>query len=121
VAAVARQRQACGRRGCELVARRGTIPRSDGKPQVTYEGHPLYLFDGDHGPGQAIGQGVTAFGGGWFALSSNGSSVSGTGSNSRGGAMAISPGVRAAWRVAFSDLVEVTAHAHVTVYRAETA
>ena len=61
----------------------GTIPRSDGKPQVTYD--PLYLFDGDHGPGQANGQGVTAFGGGWFALSSNGSEVSGTGSNSGGG------------------------------------
>ena len=63
----------------------GTIPRSDGKPQVTYDSHPLYLFDGDPGPGQANGQGVTAFGGGWFALSSNGSAVSGTGSNSGGG------------------------------------
>jgi predicted lipoprotein with Yx(FWY)xxD motif len=63
----------------------GTIPRSDGEPQVTYDGHPLYLFDGDNAPGQANGQGVTAFGGGWFALSSNGSAVSGTGSNSGGG------------------------------------
>lgn len=62
-----------------------TIPRSDGKPQVTYGGHPLYLFDGDNAPGQANGQGVTAFGGGWFALSSSGSAVSGTGSNSGGG------------------------------------
>jgi hypothetical protein len=37
------------------------------------------------------------------------------------GQMATSPGVRAAWRVIFSDLVEVTAHAHVTLYRAGTA
>jgi hypothetical protein len=65
--------------------------RSDGKPQVTYDGHPLYHFDGDHGTGQANGQGVTTFGGGWFALSSNGSAVSGTGSNSGGGVMATSP------------------------------
>ena len=60
----------------------GTITRSDGKPQVTYDGHPLYLFDGDHSPGQTNGQGVTAFGAGWFALSSAGNAVSGTGGSS---------------------------------------
>jgi predicted lipoprotein with Yx(FWY)xxD motif len=62
----------------------GTIPRSDGKPQVTYNGHPLYLYQGDHNPGDANGQGLTAFGGGWFALSSAGNQVSGQGSSSGG-------------------------------------
>jgi predicted lipoprotein with Yx(FWY)xxD motif len=28
-----------------------TIKRSDGKPQVTYNGHPLYRFTGDRKPG----------------------------------------------------------------------
>jgi predicted lipoprotein with Yx(FWY)xxD motif len=33
----------------------GTIRRSDGKLQVTYQGIPLYLFVGDHAPGQVNG------------------------------------------------------------------
>ena len=53
----------------------GTISRSDGMPQVTYNGHPLYLFSGDQNPGDANGQGSTAFGGGWFALNSAGNQV----------------------------------------------
>ena len=54
----------------------GTTARSDGKPQITYNGHPLYLFVGDKKAGDTNGQGLTAFGGGWFALSSAGSQVS---------------------------------------------
>ena len=29
----------------------GTTPCSDGKPEVTYNRHPLYLFEGDQKPG----------------------------------------------------------------------
>jgi predicted lipoprotein with Yx(FWY)xxD motif len=53
----------------------GTTQRSDGKPEVTYNGHPLYTYIGDSKPGDVNGQGLTAFGGAWFALSPSGSSV----------------------------------------------
>ena len=62
----------------------GTTARSDGKPQVTYNGHPLYLYAADQKPGDTNGQGLNIFGGGWFALSAAGNMVSGTGSNPGG-------------------------------------
>jgi predicted lipoprotein with Yx(FWY)xxD motif len=68
----------------------GTSTRSDGKPQVTYNGHPLYRYQGDQKPGDTNGQGVTAFGAAWFALSPAGAQVSvkpsdsGSGSSSGG-------------------------------------
>jgi predicted lipoprotein with Yx(FWY)xxD motif len=62
--------------GGASAAELGTTARSDGKPQITYNGHPLYLFVGDKKAGDTNGQGLTAFGGGWFALSSAGSQVS---------------------------------------------
>jgi len=58
-------------------ARLGTTRRSDGEPQVTYKGHPLYLYTGDNAPGATNGQGVTAFGGQWFVVSPTGNQVSG--------------------------------------------
>jgi predicted lipoprotein with Yx(FWY)xxD motif len=63
----------------------GTTTRSDGNPQVTYNGHPLYLYVGDKAPGDTNGQGLTAFGGGWFVLSAVGNQVSGSPANSGGG------------------------------------
>jgi predicted lipoprotein with Yx(FWY)xxD motif len=47
----------------------GTTVRSDGQRQVTYNGHPLYLFAGDQAPGDTNGQGSTGFGAPWLALS----------------------------------------------------
>jgi predicted lipoprotein with Yx(FWY)xxD motif len=52
-----------------------TTTRSDGKPQVTYNGHPLYLFSGDQKAGDTNGQGVNAFGGLWYVLSSSGHEI----------------------------------------------
>jgi predicted lipoprotein with Yx(FWY)xxD motif len=63
----------------------GTITRSDGTHQVTYNGHPLYLFIMDTKPGQTTGQGVTAFGAAWFAVSPAGNQIS-TDSKGHGGA-----------------------------------
>jgi predicted lipoprotein with Yx(FWY)xxD motif len=63
----------------------GTAPRSDGKPQVTYDGHPLYLFARDQSPGDATGQGVNAFGALWYAVSPAGTAVTASASSSAGG------------------------------------
>ena len=53
----------------------GTITRSDGTKQVTYDGHPLYYFSGDSGPGMASGQGSDGFGAKWWLVSPAGSDV----------------------------------------------
>jgi predicted lipoprotein with Yx(FWY)xxD motif len=53
----------------------GTITRSDGTKQVTYDGHPLYYFAGDQGPGTATGQGSDNFGAKWWLVAPTGSDV----------------------------------------------
>ena len=53
----------------------GTTARSDGKPQATYNGHPLYRFVMDTTSGDTNGEGLTAFGGTWFAVSPAGNLV----------------------------------------------
>lgn len=53
----------------------GTITRSDGTKQVTYDGHPLYYFSGDSGAGVASGQGLNAFGAKWWLVSPGGGDV----------------------------------------------
>ena len=62
-----------------------TAQRSDGKTQVVYNGHPVYLYTGDHKAGDTTGQGLVAFGGGWFALSSAGAQAAGSASSSGNG------------------------------------
>ena len=63
----------------------GTTPRSDGKPEVTYNGHPLYLFVKDQKAGDTNGEGVNAFGGSWYAVSPAGDQVSAPPANPGGG------------------------------------
>lgn len=53
----------------------GTIQRSDGTLQVTYNGHPLYFFAGDSGAGTANGEGSKAFGAGWYVVNASGSKI----------------------------------------------
>jgi predicted lipoprotein with Yx(FWY)xxD motif len=54
----------------------GTTKRSDGTTQVTYDGHPLYLFVADKNrPGSTKGEGVDAFGAEWYVLGTNGRKI----------------------------------------------
>ena len=55
----------------------GTTTRSDGTQQVTYAGHPVYLFALDTQAGQTKGEGLTDFGGSWDALSPAGAKIEG--------------------------------------------
>jgi predicted lipoprotein with Yx(FWY)xxD motif len=70
--------------GRATAARVGTTTRSDGKQQVTYNGHPLYLYAGDEKAGDTRGQGLTDFGASWYVLTPAGQQVSGQASRSYG-------------------------------------
>jgi predicted lipoprotein with Yx(FWY)xxD motif len=59
-----------------------TITRSDGSTQITYNGHPLYTFAGDHQAGQTNGQGSTAFGAKWWLVSPAGTAITSANSSS---------------------------------------
>jgi predicted lipoprotein with Yx(FWY)xxD motif len=70
-----------------------TATRSDGKPQVIYNGHPLYTYSGDRKAGNTNGQGVNAFGGLWYVLSPTGTAITSAPSTSGGsGGSSGSPG-----------------------------
>jgi len=70
--------------GGAKASRVGTTGRSDGRPQVTYDGHPLYRFVKDTTSGDTKGEGLTAFGGTWFAVSPTGRRLAGRTSKSGG-------------------------------------
>jgi predicted lipoprotein with Yx(FWY)xxD motif len=50
----------------------GTITRSDGAKQITYNGHPLYTYTADTAPGQAKGNGLNVDGGVWHEVTASG-------------------------------------------------
>ena len=62
----------------------GTTTRSDGEQQVTYNGHPLYLYAGDENAGDTRGQGLTDYGASWYVLNPAGQQVSGQSASSYG-------------------------------------
>ena len=63
----------------------GTIKRSDGSVQATFDGHPLYTFVGDTAPGQNKGNGLNAAGGLWHEITTSGSAPAGSSSSGSGG------------------------------------
>jgi predicted lipoprotein with Yx(FWY)xxD motif len=50
----------------------GTITRTDGTTQATYDGHPLYTYAADSAPGQAKGNGLNLSGGLWYEMTVSG-------------------------------------------------
>ncbi|MCV7266982.1 COG4315 family predicted lipoprotein [Mycolicibacterium doricum] len=60
--------------GIQVSAAR-TVPRPDGSAQVAYQGHPLYWYAGDKGPGTIEGHGVNLFGAEWFLITPDGDRV----------------------------------------------
>jgi len=50
----------------------GTIKRSDGSLQATYNGHPLYTYVADGAPGQAKGNNLNLNGGLWYEVKVSG-------------------------------------------------
>ncbi len=72
--------------GAGVTGKLGTITRSDGTTQATYNGHPLYTYAADSAPGQDKGNGLNASGGLWYAVPVSGSATTGaTSSSSTGG------------------------------------
>ena len=53
----------------------GTIKRSDGSTQATFDGHPLYTFAADTAPGQAKGNGLNEQGGVWHEITTSGTAA----------------------------------------------
>lgn len=60
----------------------GTIQRSDGTTQVTYNGQPLYYYSGDSAAGDANGQGINGI---WFIAPPSGTLPAASGSPSSTG------------------------------------
>jgi predicted lipoprotein with Yx(FWY)xxD motif len=58
--------------GPGVTGKLGTIKRADGSTQATYDGHPLYTYIGDSGPGQANGNNIDLNGGFWYEVKASG-------------------------------------------------
>ena len=63
----------------------GTIKRSDGSVQATFDGHPLYTFVGDTAPGQNKGNGLNVAGGLWHEITTSGTAPAGSSTSGSGG------------------------------------
>ena len=71
--------------GSGVTGKLGTITRSDGSTQATYDGHPLYTYTADTAPGQASGNGINASGGVWHEVTVSGAVAPASSPSSGGG------------------------------------
>jgi predicted lipoprotein with Yx(FWY)xxD motif len=53
----------------------GTLTRTDGTTQVTYNGWPLYTYSGDAAPGEVNGHDIEDSGGEWYLVTPAGERV----------------------------------------------
>ena len=58
--------------GSGVTGKLGTITRTRGATQATYDGHPLYTYIGDSAPGQATGNDINLNGGYWYEMAASG-------------------------------------------------
>jgi predicted lipoprotein with Yx(FWY)xxD motif len=58
--------------GSGIAGKFGTIKRTNGTSQITYNGHPLYTYIADSGPGQAHGNNINLNGGVWHEVTVSG-------------------------------------------------
>ena len=61
--------------GPGVTGKLGTITRSDGSTQATYNGHPLYTYVSDTAPGQDKGNGLNLSGGVWHVVPVSGTAM----------------------------------------------
>jgi predicted lipoprotein with Yx(FWY)xxD motif len=61
--------------GPGVTGKLGTITRTDGATQATYDGHPLYTYKGDTAPGQAKGNNLNVSGGVWHEVTATGAAA----------------------------------------------
>jgi predicted lipoprotein with Yx(FWY)xxD motif len=71
--------------GSGITGKVGTITRSDGTVQATYDGHPLYTYTADTAPGQANGNGINSSGGVWHEVTVSGGLAPASSPSSGGG------------------------------------
>ncbi len=64
--------------GSGVTGHLGTITRASGAKQATWNGHPLYTYVGDTGPGMDKGNGLNLSGGVWHAIILTGSAAAAT-------------------------------------------
>jgi predicted lipoprotein with Yx(FWY)xxD motif len=71
--------------GPGVTGKLGSIKRSDGSIQATYNGHPLYTYVADTAPGQARGNGLNVNGGLWHEATASGKAAPKSSASSAGG------------------------------------
>jgi predicted lipoprotein with Yx(FWY)xxD motif len=71
--------------GPGVTGKLGTITRSDGSTQATYDRHPLYTYTADTAPGQANGNGLNVNGGVWHEVTASGAPAASSSASSGGG------------------------------------
>ena len=64
--------------GTGVTGKLGTVMRSGGSTQATYNGHPVYTYTADTSPGQNSGNGINTFGGVWHEVTVSGAAPAGS-------------------------------------------
>lgn len=80
-------------RGASLPKGFGTITRTDGQVQATYDGHPLYTYMGDSKARQDTGNAKNLSGGLWWAMTPSGSKLGASGGSGGSGGPASGGGM----------------------------